>query len=94
MLYAFGSAYRYKKNALRKLYENKIYSPLKDTNKCVGKKILILHSKDDAVVSIDPLYSFIHDTGALFVELKRAGHLGLNDTRKKRLSKIILEFFD
>jgi dipeptidyl aminopeptidase/acylaminoacyl peptidase len=90
--YAFGEAYRYKKGALRRLYKNEIYSPLKDTEKCIGKKILIIHTQDDGVVSIDPVYSFVRDTNAQLVELRRGGHLGLSDTRRARFSKVILPF--
>jgi pimeloyl-ACP methyl ester carboxylesterase len=90
--YAFGDAYRYAKGTLRKLYRNEIYSPLKDTEKCMGKKILIIHAEDDTAVSIDPVYSFVRDTYAQLVELRRGGHLGLNDTRRARFSKVILSF--
>ena len=91
---AFGDAYRGKASSWKKMQQNKIFSPLKDTKKVTGKKVLIIHAGDDDVVLIDPVYSFIRDTGAALVEPKRGGHFGLNDTRKKKFSEIIIKHFN
>jgi esterase/lipase len=92
--YAFGDAYRYKKDALKKLYANKIYSPLKDTSLCVGKKILIIHSKSDHVVAIDPVYSFIRDTEAELFEVRGDEHFGPSDATRVKFAKRVLAFLN
>jgi esterase/lipase len=90
--FAFGGAYRGKTANWRKLYANKMYSPINPSLKLVGEKILILHAQDDDVVPIDPVYSFLRDTNAELKEYKKGGHLGLNDSRRPKYYKEIEKF--
>ena len=88
---AFGEAYRSKASSWKKLQHNKIYSPIQKGVKIIGEKILIVHAENDSVVPIDPVYSFVRDTNSELVEMKKGGHFGLNDTRKKKFTNIIIK---
>jgi dipeptidyl aminopeptidase/acylaminoacyl peptidase len=91
---AFGSAYRAKATSWNKLQNNSMYAPVTVAKELPGNKILILHALDDTVVSIDPVYSFVRDSGAALVEYKRGGHMGLNTSRKAKYYKKIESFFE
>jgi esterase/lipase len=91
---AFGSAYRAKATSWNKLQNNSMYAPVTVAKELPGDKILILHAADDTVVSIDPVYSFVRDSGAALVEYKRGGHLGLSTSRKAKYYKVIDSFFE
>lgn len=90
---AFGDAYRGKESGWKKMQHNKIYAPVAVGGTLPGDKILILHAADDTVVPIDPVYSFLRDSNASFIEYKKGGHLGLNDSRKAKQYKEIERFF-
>ncbi|MEN9852703.1 MAG: hypothetical protein RI996_646 [Candidatus Parcubacteria bacterium] len=90
--YSFGDAYRGTELGWKKIKANKIYAPVRVGDTLPGEKILILHAADDTVVPIDPVYSFLRDSNASFIEYKKGGHLGLDDSRKAKYYKEIAHF--
>jgi pimeloyl-ACP methyl ester carboxylesterase len=91
--FAFGDAYRANQSGWKKMKANKFYAPVTVGDKLPGEKILILHAVDDSVVPIDPVYSFLRDSNASFIEYKKGGHLGLSDSCKAKYYKEIQRFF-
>ena len=90
--FAFGGSYRGKKTSWMKLKENKIYSPIKNTKKLVGKKILILHAKDDDIVPFEPSIMLANEIGARIKIYKNGGHFGLGEAKKTKYYKEIEAF--
>lgn len=72
---AFGEAYRFSHRDWKKLDSGTFYNPMAHADKLDGRKILIIHAKDDDVVRFKPVEEFAKKTGAKLVPLKRGGHL-------------------
>lgn len=74
---AFGEAYRFSHRDWAKLTKGNFYNPAIELKKIDGKKILIVHAKDDDVVSFAPVARFSKVTGAKMFALRRGGHGGV-----------------
>lgn len=71
----FGGAYRVgRAKDWKKLIETDFYDPIAHTDKIDGKKIFILHAKDDMVVPYDPVIPFAEKTGAAYYLKPKGGH--------------------
>ncbi len=71
----FGGAYRTKqKSDWQKLVQADFYNPIAHGEKIDGKKIFIIHAKDDAVVPYDPVIPFTEKTGASYYLKPHGGH--------------------
>lgn len=71
----FGGAYRVKdKKKWQKLLQTDFYNPVAHTKSIDGKKVFILHAKDDATVPCDPVISFAMATGASYYLKPHGGH--------------------
>ena len=88
---AFGNGYRISNGGWKKIEKGKLYNPATELEKIDGNKCLIIHAKDDDVVSIKPLQDFINKTGAKLNLVKTGGHLGMA-ILEKRFSKKCMEF--
>jgi len=84
---AFGNAYRIEKNGWKKIEKGELYNPATELEKIDGSKCLIMHAKDDKVVSIKPLKPFIINTGAKLNLVKTGGHLGMAVLEKRFYKK-------
>lgn len=88
---AFGEGYRIAKNGWNKIKKGNFYNPMTATEKIDGSKCLIIHSKDDTVVSLLPVVPFCKETNSKLILVKKGGH-GL-DIFEIRFKKKFLEFF-
>lgn len=71
----YPGAYRVKsKDDWRKLFRPDFYNPATMLEKIDGKKVFILHAKDDTVVPVDPLLPFVEATGASYYLKPHGGH--------------------
>lgn len=71
----FGGAYRTKqKSDWKKLVRTDFYNPINHVEKIDGKKIFIIHAKDDTVVPCDPVIPFVEKTGASYYLKPHGGH--------------------
>ncbi|MBP7060574.1 MAG: prolyl oligopeptidase family serine peptidase [Candidatus Moranbacteria bacterium] len=71
----FGDAYRTKKKSdWQKLVETDFYNPSAHTKMISGKKVFILHAKDDTNVPYNPVMPFVEATGATFYIKPKGGH--------------------
>lgn len=75
---AFGEAYRPRHiTDWQKLIKTDFYNPVDHISAIDGRKVFILHAKDDSVVPYVPLLSFVEKTGAACYLKPRGGHLSL-----------------
>lgn len=88
---AFGGGYRIVSNGWDKIERGLMYNPMRETNKIDGSKCLIIHAKDDTVVSMLPLKAFIMNTGVSLKLVNKGGHLGMA-IMEKPFAKICYEF--
>ena len=96
---AFGSAYRGDVSVWKKLSSGKFYNPLHELSQCGmsdiphwGKKLMIVHAKDDEVVPFTPAKGFAEEVGARFEPLSRGGHFGVSSALKPHLWRRIEPF--
>ena len=88
---ALGNAYRFSAEKMDKLKTSKFYNPMSEVKKLDGKKLMIIHAKDDKVVSYKPSEKFASVTGSKLIILKSGGHLSTSDLPKfwKRITNFI-----
>ncbi|MBP9728135.1 MAG: prolyl oligopeptidase family serine peptidase [Candidatus Moranbacteria bacterium] len=71
----YGGAYRPKhKSDWQKLVETDFYNPIAHVNEIDGKKVLILHAKDDTNVPCSPVVPFAEKIGASYYLKPHGGH--------------------
>jgi pimeloyl-ACP methyl ester carboxylesterase len=90
---AFGEAYRFSDFDWKKLEGGKFYNPATCAWKINGKKLLIVHAKDDKYVLWRPVLKFSKQTGARLMLFKRGGHLSASIIMKPKFYKHIKKFF-
>jgi len=73
---AFGMGYRFMKKDWDKLKGGKFYNPAAHVDGITPNKVLLVHAKDDDVVSWKPTAKFARETGSKLILLRRGGHLG------------------
>lgn len=73
---AFGQGYRTVKNGWKRIASGKFYNPVNHVAEIDGKKLLIIHAKDDTVCSYNESKKFTAQTKAKLITLPKGGHLG------------------
>ncbi len=89
---AFGMGYRGEQEIYRKLLVGDFYNPAHEKATMDGKKLLLIHSKDDLVVHAAPAEAFARDVGAQFVLLSNGGHGGVSRAIEPRVFREITRF--
>ncbi len=72
---AFGQGYRIRKADWQKLSKGKFYNPVAEIKDIDPAKILIIHAKDDDVVSAQSVKKFAAKSGSKLIMRKTGGHL-------------------
>ncbi|MDP2630758.1 MAG: prolyl oligopeptidase family serine peptidase [Candidatus Uhrbacteria bacterium] len=76
-LEGYGGAFRAKHlKDWQKLIKTDFYNPIAHTASIDGKKVFIIHSKDDTNVPYDPVIPFAAKTGATYYLKPKGGHRG------------------
>lgn len=88
----FGEAYRGDASVWKKLASGRFYSAVHEKEHVNGKKLLIIHAKDDDVVPYAPAKAFAQDVGASFEAISRGGHFGVSSALKPHLWRRIQPF--
>jgi fermentation-respiration switch protein FrsA (DUF1100 family) len=88
----FGPAYRFKDKDLLKLKNGKFYNPAARTKEIEGKKIFIIHAKDDKVVPYGPAVQFAKQTKSKLLLVKQGEHFSLSDFINQKFQKNIQTF--
>lgn len=91
---AFGPAYRSSPLAWKKLARGDFYNPLHAQHTIDGKKLLLIHARDDRVVHFDPAERFAKTVGAKFISLSSGGHMGVGNADEPSIWKHIEKFFN
>ncbi len=91
---AFGEAYRMKRKNWNKLKTGTFYNPISEIKKMDAKKIMMIHAKDDTVVSSKSVEKFAKKVGCKFILLKKGGHLSTKIILQKQYYKKIKLFFN
>ena len=89
---AFGDAFRFSGKDWMRLVSGKFYNPAAALARVDGKKILIIHAKDDRVAPFAPAKKFAAASGATLLTLRRGGHLSSSAITKPALFKKIRGF--
>lgn len=76
---AFGNGYRFTIKNWNKLKSGKFYNPINEAKSFDGKKLFIIHAKDDEVVYSKPSEDFTRLISCKFLLLKIGGHLSLSN---------------
>lgn len=89
----YGGAFRPKhKKDWGKLIKTDFYNPINHMAKIDGKKVFIIHCKDDTHVPYDPVIPFAEKTGAAYYLKPKGGHLGFTYLPHKFFWKKIRAF--
>ncbi|MBT3419069.1 MAG: hypothetical protein HN726_03560 [Candidatus Magasanikbacteria bacterium] len=89
---SFGEAYRFSDKNWDRLSRGEIYNPVNHIEEFDGSKIHMIHAKDDAVVSYDPVASFANMIGATLKTYNTGGHLSSGILMKFLESRRMLKF--
>ncbi len=88
---AFGEGYRVTKEGWNKIKKGNFYNPIAALEKIDGKKCMVIHAKDDRIVSLVPVVPFCKETNSKLILVKTGGH-GLN-IFEARFKKKWVDFF-
>jgi pimeloyl-ACP methyl ester carboxylesterase len=80
----FGEGYRVAKDGWKKLSRGTFYNPAAAAEEIDGKKLFIVHAKDDDIVSWRSVQRFAKKTGAKLKLLRRGGHSLVTFARIRR----------
>jgi pimeloyl-ACP methyl ester carboxylesterase len=72
----FGEGYRFSDNDWKKLRRGIIYQPVNHIEELDGRKITIIHCKDDKSVPYSTVEQFAKDTGSRLIAFNKGGHGG------------------
>lgn len=89
---AFGEAFRFSGKDWMKLASGTFYNPAAMPERVDGKKILIIHAKDDRVAPFTPARKFAATSGATLLTLRHGGHLSSSAIAKPALWKKVRGF--
>ncbi|MCA9408777.1 MAG: prolyl oligopeptidase family serine peptidase [Candidatus Omnitrophica bacterium] len=89
---AYGGAYRIQKKDWNKLAQGRFYNPVQHLQELDGRKILILHAKDDEIVKAKPVIKFAQQTQSQLVLLNKGGHLSSSMLTLDRYYRKVISF--
>lgn len=89
---AFGEAYRISRKNWNKLKTGIFYNPAAHAQEIDGRKLFIIHAKDDASVRFREVKNFAETVGAELLALKRGEHLSSSNFINPRFYGRIMKF--
>ncbi len=89
---AYGTVYRGNSVRFQKLKTNQLYAPISHVSEIDGKKLFLIHAKDDDSVPFSSVQKFAKETDANLVTYKTGGHLSSSIIMKPALWKKISKF--
>lgn len=91
---AFGTVYRINRHDWDKLKKGTFFNPISHEREIDGRKLFLVHAKDDLVVPWSPTSEFAKRVGAKIVVAKRGGHLRLTAVTKPPYANSVLRFLN
>jgi len=89
---AFGAVYRVERGDWNKLSGGKFFNPIANERKFDGRKLFIIHAKNDLVVPWKSTVGFAERVGAKLIFAPRGGHLRLLAAIKKPYARAVALF--
>lgn len=90
---AFGGAFRLKRyKDWQKIVKTDFYNSMDHTSSVDGKKVFIIHTKNDKIVPYEPLIPFVQKTHATYYLKPKGGHLSFSHLTHKFYWKKISQF--
>lgn len=77
---AFGNGYRFTQKNWNKLKSGKFYNPVAHAHELDGRKIFMIHARDDESVLAQPVQTFAKLVHCKLIMLKHGGHLSSSET--------------
>ncbi len=90
---AFGPGYRVSRRAWSRLKRGAFYNPAPRVSDLDGRKLFIIHAKDDRTVQPASVIRFAKRAGASLLLLPRGGHLGSRTLFRPSIYKRVAHFF-
>ncbi|MEZ4180607.1 MAG: prolyl oligopeptidase family serine peptidase [Candidatus Doudnabacteria bacterium] len=91
---AFGQGYRPVKNAFEKLASGKFYNPINSIEQINGKKLLLIHAKDDQICPYQTTKKFAQATQSKLITLNQGGHLSSSTIMLPKYYKLFKNFIN
>ncbi|MCK5044256.1 prolyl oligopeptidase family serine peptidase [Candidatus Parcubacteria bacterium] len=88
----FGNGYRLAKNGWDKLKTGKFYNPINHIKEINGRKIFIIHAKDDTTVLWKPVEKFAKEIGCKLLLTKKGEHFSSSNFIEPYFYKQIKKF--
>jgi pimeloyl-ACP methyl ester carboxylesterase len=88
----FGNAYRISPGGIARLKRGVFFSPAAHAKSIDGKKLFIIHAKDDASVYWKPVAQFAKTVGATLMLKKRGGHFSTSILLKQGVDAKVKAF--
>ncbi len=88
----FGGAYRFSVRDWKKLKSGTFFNPMARAHEIDGRKVFIIHSRDDDVVDWRSVARFAEVTGSTLWLLKRGGHFGRGQVMQPRFWRRVERF--
>lgn len=89
---AFGEGYRFSSKDWKKLGKGEFYDPMAHVADIPGRKVMIIHARDDDSVPYRPAVKFSKATGSELWMLPKGGHMGAGAVMERKFWKRILRF--
>lgn len=92
---AFGNAFRIDPKGWNRLGRNGFYQPVDSVERIAPKKTLIIHCKDDDIITPAVVKKFAAKIGIRYIEYGSGGHISLRDLpRSRRYWRGVKNFID
>ncbi|OHA18290.1 MAG: hypothetical protein A2664_02400 [Candidatus Taylorbacteria bacterium RIFCSPHIGHO2_01_FULL_46_22b] len=88
----FGNGYRFKMSDWKKLSRGGFFDPSAEVKSIDGRKLLIIHAKDDGIVPFVQVPPFVKKTKCTLISPRTGGHFGVAKSISPRFSKAVLKW--
>lgn len=91
---AFGQAFRFKLSDWKKLSNGTFYNPAGNLHRIDGKKIFLIHARDDKTVGYRSVQTFAERVNCPLLLVNKGGHFSSSILTKPRYYKKIQQFLN
>lgn len=88
----YGNGYRVDSQAWERLKSGKFYNAINHVKEIDGKKLLIIHAKDDKICPYKLSKKFAEDSGSQILSIAKGGHYGSSILLTPRIFKAFQKF--
>lgn len=88
----FFMGYRFRDADFKKVVSGRLFNPIDEASSIRGEKVLILHTKNDRIVTLPAVRRFARLTGSSLKVFKTGGHFGGSTLLKPKVWKLVSKF--